>query len=695
MNKNLAVALCTTLLHALPLSAQTQSPTVTTASAAAEMAGSPAGTRPELPVWDADSLTRTCHAGLQALQRQVATLEQLPLAAATTDTVFRPWNQLQIQLEDIESPVYLLSNVAPDPKVRAAAEPCLLAYNKFGSRLFQNAALYQRLRAVKPNDAVDAKLQQDLLEAFEDTGVALPAEKKQRMQQILERLEVLRQEFDRNIRDNPTRLSFTPGEVQGLPAAYLARAQRDQHGQAGNYLLGFDYPEYVPFMENAQDAAARQRYQSAFANRGGERNLQLLDETLRLRHEMAALFGQASYADFVLRRRMAGTAAKVNGFLDAVMAQVRAIELRDLEELRQTKAQALGVPLAQTQLQRWDVAYYQERLKQQRYDIDQEALRQYFPTTAVLRWALATLSALYDIRFHEASERVTRWHPEVRYFDVSDRRTGEFLGGIYLDLYPREGKYSHAAAFAVRGASRLDARQPRTPISVLVTNFDRQGLNFNELETLMHELGHVMHGVLSRTRYVDQAGTRVERDFVEAPSQMFEAWAQRLETVSLIADYCRPACKRVDADMMQRLDAARKFGRGIQYARQHLYASYDLALYGARSSHRPDALGVWQQMEAATPLGHTPGTQFPGQFSHIVHGYGAGYYGYMWSEVLALDMLAQFGDPLMNPTIGQRFRHEILERGGERRGADMVRDFLGRDPEPQAFFAEITGQRPQ
>ncbi|MBV2235471.1 MAG: Zn-dependent oligopeptidase [Sterolibacterium sp.] len=684
----------------LPLTAGATEVTATTAAEAKLAAAAKIGIapRPNLPIWDAATLPHVCQQGLQQLQQQVAALEKLPLenAAATTATAtasaafLAAWNTLQISQEDIESPVYLLNNVAPDSAVRAAADDCLLEYNKFGSALLQNSAIYQRLRAVQPADAVDARLQKELREAFEDTGVALPAEKKQRMTQILERLEVLRQEFDRNIRDNPTRLRFSAAEVRGLPAGYLQRAQRDE---AGNYLLGFDYPDYVPFMENAEDAAARQRYQFAFVNRGGERNLAVLNEIIALRQEMAALFGLPSYADFVLRRRMAGTAAAVHRFLDDVASQVRAVELRDLEELRQTKAEHLGLPLAQTTLQRWDVSYYQERLKRQRYAIDQEALRQYFPTAAALAWALDTASQLYGIRFQEATEEVSRWHPEVRYFDVSDTQSGEFLGGIYLDLYPREGKYSHAAAFAVRGASRLQsqpAHQPRTPISVLVSNFDRQGLNFNELETLMHELGHILHGVLSRTRYLDHAGTRVERDFVEAPSQMFEAWAQRLETVSRLADFCQPACPRVDAEMMQRLDAARRFGRGIHYARQHLYASYDMTVYGPQAGN---ALAIWQEMESATPLGHTPGTAFPGQFSHIIRGYGAGYYGYMWSEVLALDMLSQFGEQLLNPAVGQRFRHEILERGGERSGAEMVRAFLQRGPSTRAFFAEISGQQ--
>lgn len=633
---------------------------------------------PSLPLWNADQLSRACDEGLQALEQQAGLLRlQTPQSRWLND-----WNTLGVIQEDIESPVYLLSNVSPDAAVRRAADACLLKYNQYVTTLFQDEKIYHALMALQPTDAIDAQLKKDLRMAFEDTGVSLPPEKRTRMKRILERLEQIRQEFERALRDDKTRLAFTPAEVAGLPASYLSQKPRDEQGR---YLLGFEYPDYVPYMENARHADARQRYQFAFSNRGGARNLQLLDETTQLRHEMAALFGFPSYAHYVARRRMVGKPEVVHDFLDEVMQAVRDTEQRDLEELRAAKADDLGQPESQIKLERWDVAYYQERLKQQRYAIDQENLRKYFPTDAAVAWIMQVSSKLYGIEFHPASDPI--WSPEVRSYHVQDTATGELLGSVYLDLFPREGKFTHAAAFGVRGASRLSQR---TPITVLVANFNRQGLNFNELETLVHEFGHLMHGVLSRTRYVDHAGTHVETDFVEAPSQMYEAWARRPESLRLLHPLCKDqGCPEIDADMMQRLNAARNFGRGIRYARQHLYASYDMALY---AEHPKPALATWERMEAATPLGHVSGTAFPAQFEHIIRGYGAGYYGYMWSEVLALDMLSVYGHDLMNPAIGKRFRQIILERGGEQTGGDMVRAFLGRSPSPQAFFEEIRGR---
>lgn len=668
-------------LLCIQLAAQTG---IVHADAAATATAETKTQRPTLPVWNAATLTQACDAGLIKLAQQVAALEKLPLAEANAHTVFGAWNNLQIEQEDVEGPVYLLNNVSPDAEVRSAADSCLIRYNKFSTSLFQNEALYRRVAAVKPGDAVEARLKKDLLEGFEDTGVSLPAEKRARMKQILEQLELIRQEFQRNIRDNKTRLTFTPAEIKGLPQSYLDRAKRDEQG---NYLLGFEYPEYLPFMENAADEEARRRYQFAFTNRGGARNIELLNQVAALRHEMAALFDLPSYAHYVARRRMVGKPEVVHKFLGEVMQAVREIEIRDLEDLRQVKAKTLGQPLSGTnavKLNRWDVAYYQERVKQQRYLIDQEALRAYFPTEAAVAWIMHVSARIYGIEFRPAEAPL--WHPEVRFYDVIDTRGNERIGGIYLDLYPRDGKFTHAAAFGVRGASTLNQR---TPLPVLVTNFNRNGLNFDELETLVHEFGHVMHGVLSRTRYAAHAGTSVETDFVEAPSQMYEEWARKLEAVKLIRNFCKD-CPEVDTEMMQRLNAARNFGRGLRYARQHLYASFDMVLYAEQPG---EALTTWQKMESATPLGHVTDTAFPGQFDHIIRNYGAGYYGYMWSEVLALDMLSQYGDNLMNPAIGRRFRTEILERGGEKSGAEMVRAFLGREPSPQAFFAEIRGQR--
>ena len=336
------------------------------------------------------------------------------------------------------------------------------------------------------------------------------------------------------------------------------------------------------------------------------------------------------------------------------------------------------------EIHNWDSAYYRNKLRKARYDIDREALREYFPTDAAIAWVMHISSVLYGIEFRPVTRPT--WHAEVRYYDVHDADSGRFLAGLYLDLFPREGKFSHAANFGVHSTSTL---ANRTPYAALVANLDRKGLESAELETLVHEFGHALHHMFAKTAYVAQGSSGLEWDFVEAPSQMFEEWARRKESLQLLSQFCA-GCKSVDDDLVDRIESARKIGMGLRYLDQHLLAGYDIALYGEAPV---DPLQTWVRMEGETVLGHTPGTMLPSSFDHIISGYAAGYYGYMWSEVLALDMLSPYGDSIMNPKVGRRFRESVLAHGGERPAAQMVEEFLGRKPSNAAFIAEITGKR--
>jgi len=634
-----------------------------------------------LPILDATTLSAACRQMLADGRAGFEALAALPLGDATPAGVLDEWDRIAIALENIEGPIAILNNVHPDKSVRDAADEAIRSLSTFQVEIFQNEALFARVNAVTPETPAQAQFKKDLAEAFEDTGVSLPPDRRARAKAIAERMTVLSQEFARNLRENQERLAFSPDEMRGLPDSYLERQPRDDKG---NYLLSYDYPDFNPFMANAESASARRRYYIGYLNRGTARNLEILDEVVGLRREIASLYGLPSFAHFVLRRRMAAAPQAVERFLAEVKAAVEQAERNDLEELRALKADRDGTSIENTVVSRWDVPYLSERLREARYSVDQESLRKYFPPQAALAWLLDISSTLYGLRFERASVPV--WHEDVFYYDVVDAENGTFIGGIYFDLYPREGKFPHAAAWPVRGVAR---RAGRTPISVLVANFDRRGLTHDEVETLFHEFGHILHGVLSEATYNFHAGTSVQRDFVETPSQIFEEWARRLESLQRMRSVS-PDTPVMDPDLVERLNAARRFGKGLLYARQWLYASFDLALTGEDPGA---ALPVWKKMEGDSLLGHVPDTAFPGTFGHIVGGYAAGYYGYMWAEVIALDMLSVFGDDIMNPEIGRRFRREILSRGGEAPAATLVERFLGRPVKADAFFKEIVGER--
>lgn len=633
--------------------------------------------RPRVPeLRTADELTGACAQGLHRARALIAAMA----AKRGGGTIFAEWNRLDIAIEDAVNPIYLLGEVHPDKAVRDVAEPCLQQFTALSTEIFQNEKLYARVRAVRPASATQAKLRKDLLEAFEDSGVALAPERRRRAKEIFDRLEELRQVYDRNVRDDPTKVVFSASEMEGLPESYLRARERDGEGR---YVLGLDYPSYVPFMANARDESARSRYYRAKLSEGGAQNLALLEEIFRLRRELAQLYDLPSFAHYALRRRMVGTPETVLRFLGEVKTAVSQLELQEIDELRSEKARETGRALDATRLERWDVAYYQEQVRRSRFAVNQEELRRYFPTARAVEFVLRLSEMLYGIRFEE--HKIRAWHDDVRYFDMRDARSGRFIAGVYLDLFPRDGKYRHAAAFPVRGVSRLAGR---TPLSVLVTNFNREGLDHEELQTLLHEFGHVLHGVLSRADYSLHAGTSVRRDFVEAPSQMFEEWGRREQPLALMKKVCAQ-CPQLTAEEIDRLDAARRYGQGIRYARQWLYAAFDMEL----STQPQPPLALWKRMESATPLGHVEGTVFPASFSHIASGYAAGYYGYMWSEVLALDMLSKFKANMLSAAVGRRYRDTILAQGGQVDPMRLVRRFLGRDPSSDAFFAEITGRR--
>jgi len=634
-----------------------------------------------LPAYSAAGIESQCDPELAHARALKLALEAKPEPAG----VLAELNELSRVTEDFFGPLDLVANTHPDKAVRDAADACTLKFAPFVSELYQSDAIYRRVRDLAPADAIDAAYRRDLLDNFEDNGVTLDPAKRDRVRELQRQISDLGQQFSKNLREDKTVLVMTPADVAGLPDNYLKAQQRDA---AGNYLLDLSYPQYRPFMELGANEDARKRYFLAFQRRGGLPNIALLNQLVALRTELAALYGQPDFATFALRRRMTGNPKTVFDFLGEVRQAVTEGEQQDLAALRDFKARQLGQPAADTPLARWDSAYYDTLLRKQRFDIDQEALRNYFPTEAALAFALRVNETLYGIRFVE--RKVTAWHPDVRYFDVFDARAdgkpGAFVAGVYLDLFPRKDKYGHAAAFPLRSASSLDGRRP---LGALVTNFNRKGLNHDELETLLHEFGHVVHGALSGTRYIDQSGTSVKRDFVEAPSQMAEEWAWQPESLALFKTLCR-ACPQLSAAQIDKLQTARHFGAGLRYARQWLYASYDMNLYSGQPA---DAEALWDKLEAATPLGHVPDTWFPAGFDHIASGgYAAGYYGYLWSQVLALDMASRFrGGHMLDPALGRRYRDDVLSQGGQRDPKLMVESFLGRPISNQAFFEEVGG----
>jgi thimet oligopeptidase len=638
-------------------------------------AAAPQAPGPAFPQYASPAaLKSACDSGLASAAAQLRQLERRRVDGGW----LAAQDAFSARLEDLSNPITFIAQVHPDKALRDASEACELRWNDFLSSLAQNERLYRATRKLHAADETDRQLRQRLLDDFTDSGVGLPPAQRARAKALTDRSAELNQAFRRNIRDAGIRVAYTPEELRGVPEGVWKEAQRDGDGRV---LLGVDYPSYFPVMQLADSAAARERMWLAKTNEGGEANLGLLDELARLRRENAALYGAGSWAGFVIRRRMAETPARVQAFLGEVKAVVQARERLEIDELRQAKATHLQQPLADTRLDRWDVEFYSERVRRERYAVDQEAFRAYFPPQQSLAFTLRLIERLLGVRYQRI-EGAPAWHPEVQTYAVSDAASGRPLATLWVDLYPREGKYNHAAVWGLRSASTALKRPSQ---AALVVNFNRQGLTLRELETLLHELGHAVHNNLSAARHSQQAGTNVKLDFVEAPSQMLEDWVYDKRVLGLFAEVC-PSCTPVPGALIDQAAVARRFGRAIAQSRQHLYATYDLALYGPEPR---DPMALWAQMEGDTPLGHVRGTMFPAGFTHIAGGYSAGYYSYLWSKVVATDLRTAFAADKLDPAVGRRYRETVLARGSERPPQQLVHDFLGRDFNAKAFFDDL------
>ena len=631
---------------------------------------------PAFPNFDnAQQVKAACDKGLAGAAARVRRLERVPggprwLAAS---------DRLSAYVEDVSGPMFVLTSVHPGKAVRDATEACELRWQDFGSSLGQNETLYRAARKVRPRDAIDREFLKSRLEDFVDAGVSLPPAQRRRAKALNDRIAAVAQTFEKNIRDDNAPVAFTEAELKGVPETLWRSAKQDAQGR---YLLPVDDATYGPVLQNAIDPAARERFWRADMSKGGQANLALLAEIGQLRKELAQLFGAGSYADFSLRRRMAQNAVNAKRFLADVGQAVAERERVEIEEIRLAKAQALGPSAAAVKLERWDLAYYTECVRSARYAVDQEAFRSHFPVQQSLAMAMRMVEKLLGVTYTRV-EGVALWHPDVQAYALSDAATGKPLASLLVDLYPRQGKGTGAFVWSFRNSSQ---RLQRVPQAVLVANLDRRGLTLEDVgETLLHEFGHSVHNNLSATRYASQGGTNVLRDFVEAPSQMLEDWIYERSALDVMREVCAQ-CKPVPDDLLAQARAAKRFGKGLRYGRQVLYAAFDL---GMHDTDAPDPMALWVRMEAATPLGHVAGTIFPAGFGHVAGGYGAGYYGYLWSDVVAADLRTAFAGKRLDPAVGARYRKTVLAQGGQRRPQALVREFLGRETDAKAFFEEL------
>ncbi len=545
----------------------------------------------------------------------------------------------------------------------------------------------------------DKKLFDETLRDYHRAGLNLPKDQRDEVEKLRKQLTAMETDFEENVTKATKSLKFTKAELEGVPEDFLSqqgiKTGDDEYTLKANITF-----HYLMVEENASREATRRRMMTERCNLVREQNIPLLQKILVTRDEIAHRLGYASWADYATEVRMVKNAATAIDFEQKLKTGLQPKFDAELKEFREMKIKQTGDPNATIKI--WDTAYFSNELKKEKYNVDAEQLRVYFPMDRVLNGLFTIYQRIFGLKF-ERVEAPYKWVGDLQLYTVSDAKTGEPLGLFYLDLFPREGKYNHFAEFGIIEGKLLPDGKYQRPVCALVCNFpppqpDKPSLmSHDEIETIFHEFGHAMHTILTRAKYSRFSGTSVPQDFVEAPSQMLENWAwDKTVLDSFAADYRDPK-KKIPQEILAQLKASRLATEGTYYRRQLSFGLMDLALHTQiHATNADNVLPLSNQVLSDVSLPVPPDTAFVAYFSHII-GYGAGYYGYAWADAIAADMATVFEkspDGYFDKTAGMRMRKEIYEVGDSRDVNVSIEKFLGRPRSLEPFLKKIGVENP-
>ena len=649
---------------------------------------------PVPPALSVEGEKRVCdehlHLAMDLLEH-IKALKGAPAGELSYDATLGRFDRAVLEVAEAQQLPYLMGVAHPDSAVREAAKLCEPKVDKFNTALYLDADLAGVLRAYaarnEPLEGEKKRLLADVLRDFRRNGLELAADKQVELRRLNAELSKLGQEFEANIAAASGKIEIHPKQLEGLPKEYVAA---HKPGKSGKVEITTDYPDYFPFVTHAADRKAALDLYVAFTNRGGEENVQVLEHLLKLRHDKAVLLGYANWADYAIEPRMAHTAKAVRDFLAEVRAAVKEPARVELAELLKAHVRTGGK--ATDKLTPPDRYYLLDRVKEEKYKLDTKELSAYFEVSAVTRGLLAITARMYGLEYKQVPGAAT-WHPDVIAYDAI--WGGRTIGRFYLDLYSREGKYKHAAMFPIRTPARLPDGRYLAPIAALECNFPKPGaepalLSHEEVVTFFHEFGHVLHHLLTRSELATYAGTNTVRDFVEAPSQMFEEWPYTREVLDMFARHYKTGAPIPDS-LFNALKAARGFGRALDTQRQLFLATLDQELHSREPGF--DSTRVVEEVQDANDsFAYVKGTHFQSSFGHLI-GYDAGYYSYQWALALSRDVLTRFKkEGLLSTSAATAWRDDVLARGGGVDERSLVRTFLGREPSNAAYFLYLKGQ---
>ncbi|MEL7291326.1 MAG: oligopeptidase A [Pseudomonadota bacterium] len=626
----------------------------------------------------------------------------------TWDNLVAPIEEVDDKLSRVWSPVSHMNSVVNSDELREAYESCLPLLSEYGTWVGQHKGLFEAYKSIKASEAfasltrAQQKTINDALRDFELSGIGLPADQQHRYGEISKRMSELGSKFSNNVLDATmgwTKHISDETELAGMPESALAAAKAAAEAkQLDGYLLTLDIPSYLPVMTYCDNQSLRKELYEAYVTRASDRgpnagqwdNTEIINEQLKLRYEVARMLGFNTFSEKSLATKMAENPSQVLSFLNDLASKAKPQGEREVEELRQFAKAEFGVE----DLNLWDIAYYSEKQKQHLFQISDEELRPYFPEAKVVGGLFEVLNRVFGMSVKER-EGVDTWHESVRFFDIFDADEN-LRGSFYLDLYAREHKRGGAWMDECRVRRINAAGELQTPVAYLTCNFNRPVgdkpalFTHDEVVTLFHEFGHGIHHMLTQVDVGAVSGINgVPWDAVELPSQFLENWCWEEEALAFISGHYQTG-EPLPKEMLDKMLAAKNFQSAMFILRQLEFGLFDFTLHTEFDPDiGPRVLETLADVKAKVAvLPSLEWNRFSHSFSHIfAGGYSAGYYSYLWAEVLSSDAFSSFEEEgIFNRDTGQRFLNNILEMGGSEEPMELFKRFRGREPQIDALL---------
>lgn len=605
------------------------------------------------------------------------------------------------KLDRITSIFFNLNSAETNDEIQKLAQEISPVLTDFKNDIIQNAELFARVKQVfDKQENSDLSIEQSTLlekkyKMFTRNGANLTDEGKKELRELDKKLAALSLSFGENVlaETNRYELQITDEkDLEGLPKGVISAAKMlAKSSNKEGWIFNLHYPSYLPFMKYAKNRELRKEMALAFGSKGfhGDKydNQENVLQIVKLRYQKARLLGYPTFAHFKLEERMAETPEKVNTFMQELLEKAKPAAKKEFEELEKFAKDLEGID----KLQKWDGAYFGEKLKQKLFDLDDEQLKPYFELNQVIRGVFMVAEKLYGLKFQEVFD-VDTYHPEVKTYKVTDEE-GKDISLFYADFHPREGKRGGAWMTSYKSQYQKSDKNERPHISI-VCNFSRPTedepslLTFNEVTTLFHEFGHALHGMLANTIYPSTSGTNVFWDFVELPSQVLENWCYEKEALELFARHYETG-EVIPDELIQKIKKSATFHEGMATLRQLSFGMLDMSWHSIDPSKIENVKDHEEKAFGPTKLYPDVNENcMSTSFSHIFQGgYAAGYYSYKWAEVLDADTFEYFSEKgIFDRETAQKFRDTILSQGGTEHPLTLYKRFRGKEPAPEALL---------